>query len=171
MGQKDKGKGKTTAVYATNGASASSKYVAPVTTRHTVKRKESTTVISKTVHSINRTEDWNHGFDSDPDDEPSNEASASRVADDVEEDEVYSVPPGFFDDPDIIETQIEESSPPPQKTRADSRPARMLVPDSDVEEEAPAEGGFEGQFKKLKALRAKVRTRSSSRSYRCSLSK
>lgn len=151
VAQKDKGKGKAVAVSAANGASASSRYVAPVTTRHTVKKKLSTTIISKTVHSINRTEDWDHGFDSAPDDRP------SRVTDDVEDDESYSVPPGFFDDPDVIETQIEESSPPPRKTRANSRPTRTLVPDSDVEDDnAPSEGGFEGQFKKLKALRAKV---------------
>ena len=154
MSQKDKGKAPVVSAPAT--ASSSNKYVAPVTTRHTVKRKHSTTIISKTVHSINRTEDWDHGFDSEPEEESSNTASASRVPDDVEEEESYSIPPGFFDDPDIIETQIEESSPP-RKTRANSRPARMLVPDSDVEDDdAPVEGGFEAQFKRLKALRAKV---------------
>lgn len=155
MSQKDKGKGP--AVSAPSASSAPNKYVAPVTTRHTVKRKHSTTIISKTVHSIDRTEDWDHGFDSEPEEESSNTASASRVTDDVEEDENYSIPPGFFDDPDVIETQIEEPPPPPRKTRANSRPARMLVPDSDMEEDDTLiEGGFEAQFKRLKALRVKV---------------
>lgn len=155
VSQKDKGK--ATTVSAPSASSAPNKYVAPVTTRHTVKKKHSTTIISKTVHSINRTDDWDHGFDSEPEEEPSNTASASRVTDDVEEEESYSIPPGFFDDPDVIETQIEEPPSPPQKTRANSRPVRMLVPDSDVEEDdAMLEGGFEAQFKRLKALRVKV---------------
>jgi hypothetical protein len=153
VGQKDKGK--PPAAVTSAFASSSNKYQAPVATRHTVKRKESITVVSKTVRSVNRTDDWDGA------EEVPKAASAPQVEDDVEEDEDFDVPPGFFDDPDQIETQPDELIPAPApkgKTRAASRPVKTIVPDSDIEDDdEPTEGGFTGQFKKLKSLRAKVR--------------
>jgi hypothetical protein len=151
VGLTEKGKGKLTS--ATTTISASNKYQAPVTTRHTLTRKQSTTAVSKTIRSVNRTDDI-HCFDSD-DEEASKVASTSRMVDGIESDDDFVVPPGFFDDPDVIETQ-EEVLVPERKTRAASRPAQVLIPDSDIEDDIPEAAGFTGQFRRLKKLRERV---------------
>ncbi|KAJ1310380.1 hypothetical protein OPQ81_007118 [Rhizoctonia solani] len=154
VGLNEKGKGKQTMA---TMASASNRYQPLATTRHTVIRKSSTTSISKPtkkIRSINRTEDLDY-FDSD-DDEALKVTSGSRMDDDIENTDDYLVPSNFFDDPDVIETQEEGIPTNASTNRAASGSARVLIPDSDIEDDTAGIGGFTAQFRRLKKLRERL---------------
>ncbi|QRV86165.1 ATP-dependent DNA helicase RecQ [Ceratobasidium sp. AG-Ba] len=153
VGSKDKGKAKLDKTISSVFAAASSdksnvknKPVAPATVRHTAKRRE-----SKTVRSINHEDDI-APFEAA---EPARADSPAPIDDNID---IYDVPSNFFDDPEQIETQPEDMPPPPVKAGSSSRSGAMRVPDSDIEEDEPVgdEGGYAGQYNKLKALRKKM---------------
>ncbi|CAE6433586.1 unnamed protein product [Rhizoctonia solani] len=151
----EKGKGKQTMAAM---ASAPNKYQPLATTRYTVTRKSSTTSISrpaKKIQSVNRTEDLDC-FDSDGAEGRSKVASGSRIADDIEDTDDYAVPPDFFDDPDMIETQEEDILTNNSTGPTTSGSARILAPDSDIEDDAAGAGDFTARFRSLKKLREKL---------------
>ncbi|KDN49389.1 hypothetical protein RSAG8_02091, partial [Rhizoctonia solani AG-8 WAC10335] len=155
VGLTEKGKGKQTMHAA---ISAPNKYQPLATTRHTVTRKPSTTSMSKPakkIRSVNRTEDVDY-FDSDGAEETSKVASGSRMADDIENTDDYVVPPNFFDDPDVIETQEEEIPTNVSTDRVASGFAQVFVLDSDIEDDTAGIGGFTAQFRRLKKLRERL---------------
>lgn len=154
VGRNEKGKGKQAMAAA---VSAPNKYQPLATTRHTVTRKSSTTSISrpvKKIRSVNRTEDLDC-FDDDTA-EISKVASGSRIEDDIENMDDNAVPPNFFDEPDMIETQEEEILTNTSLNQVASGSAQVFVPDSDIEDDTAGIGGFDAQFRRLKKLRERV---------------